>query len=186
MKLLLNLLLLVVLSGLTAAAVVSHQAADVSGIASAKDSTPVDVVDVLEQAAIKRSAPLEVSEADLNQYLAATLKGAQNGALADVTRLERALVDLEPGRARIVLCWHTSGVRTTTTLDLTCSRKGGDHRTEITGGAAGRLILMRGFLEPLLPSYRALATACEVEIKALLNMTRIEIAKDKLLLDPRY
>jgi hypothetical protein len=44
----------------------------------------------------------------------------------------------------------------------------------------------RGFLLPILPAFRSLATACDVEVKSILNMTKIQILKDKLVLDPRF
>lgn len=187
MKLLTHLFLLVCLSGLTAAAWVGHRTPDLSGVAGADPSGPtVDISDALEQAEIKRSAPIEITEADLNRYLVATVAGVQKGRTAKVIAFEKMLIDLEPGVARVTLCWLTRGYRTTTSLDLQVSAAGSKHRVEIVKGAYGRLPVARGFILPVLPAYQALAAACDAELKKLFNMTKIQIAKDKLVLDPRF
>lgn len=188
MKLLVHLVLLISLSGLTGAAIVSHQAPDLGGVKGTEPATaPVtDIADLLGQATIKRSAPIEITEADLNHYLSATLGGKQSGRSSRMGAFEKVLVDLEPGVARITLCWLIEGHRTTSSLDLHLSEKSGAHHAEIVGGAYGRMPVARGFLAPVLPAYVALAAACGAEIKSILNMTKIHIAKDKLVLDPRF
>ena len=187
-KLLVHLLLLISLSGLTGAAIVGHQSRDLGGVkGSAPVAAPVtDIADLLGQATIKRSAPIEIAEADLNQYLSATLGGKQSGRSAGMGAFEKVLVDLEPGIARITLCWLIKGYRTTSTLDLRLGQESGQHRSEVVSGAYGRMPVARGFLAPVLPAYQALAAACGPEIKSILNMTKIQIAKDKLVLDPRF
>lgn len=188
MKLLTQLLLLAGLSALTAAAIVSHWPPDLSGVRGAQPVAGVgaDIADLLEQAGIKRSAPFEISEADLNRHLAASIVGRQAGRTGRVAQFHRVLVDLEPDRALVTLCWKTGGHETTTTLDLRLAQAEGKHRAEIAGGAVGRLPVARGFLPPILPAYRALADACERELQGLLAMTRIQFGHDKLMLDPRY
>lgn len=188
MKLLVHLLVLVSLSGLTGAAIVGHLAPDLGGIMGAEPvNTPVtDIADLLGQATIKRSAPIEITEADLNRYLTATLDGKQLGRSSAIVTFEKALVDLEPGVAHITLCWLVEGHRTTSCLDLHLGEKSGQHHAEIVGGAYGRMPVARGFLAPVMPAYESLASACGAEIKSILNMTKIHIAKDKLVLDPRF
>lgn len=187
MKLLTHLFLLLSLSGLTAAAWVGHRTPDLSGVAGADGSGPaVDISDALEQAEIKRSAPIEITEADLNRYLAATVAGVQKGRTEKVFAFEKMLIDMEPGIARVTLCWLAYGHRTTTSLDLKVSAAGSLHRVEIVKGFYGKLPVARGFTLPILPAYQALASACDAEVKRLFNMTKIQIAKDKLVLDPRF
>jgi hypothetical protein len=41
-------------------------------------------------------------------------------------------------------------------------------------------------MRPLYPVLRAVAEALDPEIRALFQMTKITIAKDKLVLDPRF
>lgn len=188
MKLLVHLLLLIGLSGLTGAAIIGHQPADLSTIKGADlGEGPVnDIADLLNQAAIKRSAPVEVSEADLNRYLSTTLRGAQAGGSGRLVTFERVLVDLEPGNARVTLCWMIEGHRTTAALDLHARTKDGRHEFEIVSGAYGRMPVARGFLTPLMPAFNALAKSCAPEIKLVSGMTKIHLVKDKLVLDPRY
>lgn len=185
MKLLAHLLLLISLSGLTGAAIVGHQTPDLDAV-KVTDASVIDIADLLGQAIIKRSAPVEITEADLNRYLAATLAGKQDGRTAGITAFEKALVDLEPGQARITLCWLVGTHRTTTSLDLHVGVQSGQHQAEITSGSYGRMPVARGFLLPVMPAYQALVVACTPEIKLVLNMTKIRIAKDKLVLDPRF
>ena len=188
MKLLVQLLVLISLSGLTGAAIVGHQTPDLGGVKGADTvAAPVtDIADLLGQATIKRSAPVEITEADLNRYLAATVTAKQTGRSAGIATFEKVLVDLEPGFARITLCWLVKGRRTTASLDLSLGEKSGAHQVEIVAGAYGRMPVARGFLAPVIPAYEALAKTCGPEIKSILSMTKIHIAKDKLVLDPRF
>lgn len=188
MKLPIKLFLLISLSGLTAAAIVGHQTPDLSGIKGADSSTntPGDIVDLLEQAAIKRSAPIEITESDLNKYLAATVAGRQEGRTAGIADFESVLVDLKPDTATVTLCWSIQGHRSTSSLDIRLNREKSNHRAEITGGSYGRMMVARGFMQPVLPAFESLARACDPDIKALFKMTKIQIAEDKLVLDPRF
>ena len=189
MKLLVHLLVLIGLSGLTGAAIVAHRAADLPSVSvgAATPAPPVnDIADLLGQATIKRSAPVEVSEADLNRFLAASLSGKQTGRSARRVAFEKVLVDLEPSTARVTLCWMVEGHRTTTSLDLGVLEEASAHRFEITRGAYGRMSVARGFMLPVMPAYEALGRTLAPEIGLLLNMTKIHIAKDKLVLDPRF
>lgn len=187
MKLLANLLLLAVLSGLAAAAFLAHQAADVTALQppAAENGRAADLLSLLEQSAIKRAAPLEIQESDLNRYLAAKLAGRQAGLPSWIV-FEKALVDLEPDRARVMLCWMLKNRRITSSVDIELARDTKDHRASIRRGAFGRITVDRGFLTPVLPAFKALQTACEPEIKALFAMPKIHIVKDKLALDPRF
>lgn len=191
MKLLVNLLVLIGLSGLTGAAIVGHQSADLRGVAGADSQMPQaspvnDLADLLGQSVIKRSAPVEVSEADLNRYLAARLAGKQKGRSAAAVVFEKVVIDLEPAAARVTLCWTLHGHRTTTSLDLHMEDEQGSHRFQVTCGAYGRMAVARGFMTPVMPAYEALLKALDPETKLVLNMTKIRLAKDKLVLDPRF
>jgi hypothetical protein len=53
-------------------------------------------------------------------------------------------------------------------------------------GAYGHLHMPRGMMRPLYPSLKALAEALDPEIRALFLMNQITIARDKLVLDPRF
>ncbi len=185
MKLLARLLLLAVLSGLAAAAILCHQAADLPAPPPPPaNGRQADLLSLLEQSAIKRADPLEIQEEDLNRYLAAKLAGRPEGLPAWIV-FEKALVDLEPGRAQVMLCWLLKNRRITTSLDIELARDAKNHHATVKRGAFGRMTVDRGFLAPVLPAFAALQSACEPEIKAIFAMPKIQIAKDKLSLDPR-
>lgn len=192
MKWFLHLIQFACLTGLTGAAWVAHRPVSFDGIGGvlpgASEGAPlVDVRDALMQSAIKRSAPLEISEADLNRYLAATLKArAGEDALQRWVRFDRMVVDLEPGVAHVHFQWHTGWITSTATVDLAVKREDKVHRVEVLGGRYGHLHVNRGLLRPLAPFLQQLTESCQPEILALFQMTRIQIAKDKLALDSRY
>lgn len=190
MKLLVKLLVLTGLSGLTGAAIVGHRGADlgsVRGTGPAEASAQAnDIADMLTQAGIKRSAPVEIAEADLNRFLAATLSGRQAGRTRRLIDFEKAVVNLEPGDANVILCWNLEGHQTTTSLHLRVTQEKGEHRFEVTHGAYGRMPVARGFMAAVMPAYTALMAAMNPEIRQVLGMTKIHFAKDKLVLDPRF
>lgn len=180
--------MLVVLSGCAAAALLSHlPAAHIAPVPS-DEGTARDLLDVLAQAAIKRSSVIEITEEEVNRCLTDTIRGAQSGRTGRHFAFERASVDLEAGSARVTLHWRGKSHAVTTSLDLTVLRSPDNKafRVEIQRGAYGRLAVARGFLLPLMPAYESLAAACDPEIKALFQMTKIEIAKDKLVLDSKF
>ena len=179
-----QLLRLLLISALAGAAWVAHRPAEVPDV-SLKPRQD-DLLDMLRQAAIKRAAVMEVSEADVNLHLARTLKGRLGASLGDWVVYEGARVDLEPGVARVFLVWSLKGQRRTASVDLTISRDEHDYHIEMLRGAYGHLHMPRGMMRPLYPALRAVAETLDPEIKALFQMTRITIAKDKLLRDPRF
>lgn len=151
-------------------------------------STTRDLLDVLAQAAIKRSSAIEITEEEVNRYLADTIRGAQSGRTGRYFAFERASVDFEAGSARVTLHWRGKSHPATASLHLAILRSPDKKafRVEIQRGAYGRLAVARGFLLPLMPAFESLAAACDPEIRALFQMTRIEIAKDKLVLDSKF
>lgn len=188
MKLLRHLVLTLVLSGLLGAALVSLRTPDFRGVNGLETGPAADLADLIRQSTIKRSQPVEISETDLNRYLAAIVAGRQDGWSANGATFDRVIVDLEPGRARVTLCWKIRDHVSTSAVDLEV-RRTQDKKTfeiEVRGGAYGRLPVHRGFMVPTSTAFASLASACEAEIKALFQMTRIDIEKDKLVLDPRF
>lgn len=188
-KLLSHLLVLVLFSGFTAAAILSHLPPAPAGQPAATDASATrDLLDVLSQAAIKRSSSLEISEGELNRYLAKAVRGMQGGRTGRIFAFDHASVDLEAGSARVTLHWRGKTHPATTSLDLTVLRSPDKKafRVEIQRGAYGRLAVARGFLLPLMPAFESLSAACDPEIKALFQMTKIELAKDKLVLDSKF
>jgi len=146
------------------------------------------VLDQLSQAAIKRSAPFEISEARLNQHLAGQLKTSPGltGA-ASWWRLEAPQIDLQDGRAVLRLRWllaerHVCDL----TFNLTLTQEAGQYRVEVLDGVYGRLRVPRGMLHPAKAVLVELAAALKPELEALFAMNQVVIAEDKLLIDPRF
>jgi len=174
------------ISLLAGASWVAHRPADLPKAAAPSGAKVDDLIDIMRQTAIKRAAVMEISEAEINRHLATTLAGKVPGMLGGWVTFDGARIDLEPGRARLYLIWKVKGYTRTASVDLAISRDDKDFLVEVLDGAYGHLQLPRGMMRPLYPSLRTLAEALDPEIRALFQMNQITIAKDKLVLDPRF
>lgn len=183
---LLKTLRLLGVSLLAGAAWVAQRPADLPQVAVPKPAKVDDIIDTMRQTTIKRAAVMEISEAEINRHLATTLSGKIPGMLSERVAFEGARLDLEPGSARLILIWKIQGHARTASVDLAISRDEKNFRVEVLRGAYGHLQLPRGMMRPLQPALEALAEALDLEIRALFLMTHITIAKDKLVLDPRF
>lgn len=185
-----NLFLVLWFGLLTAAAIQSHRSADwskVKGLAAPTGKeAPPDLLDRMEQAAWKRSAPMELGEAEVNRYLARVITGSQQGTTAAAVQFDRVALDFEPDLCRILFSWKVAG-RTTenATLDFTLVRNGADFVFEPRRGSYGRLPVLRGMMCALMPALDSLSAALEDEIHAVFQMNQIRFAQDKVTLDPR-
>ncbi|HEY1048299.1 MAG TPA: hypothetical protein VGE39_01035 [Prosthecobacter sp.] len=182
---LLQVLRLLVISALAGAAWVAHrpQALPVPPASTAKAD---DVLDNLRQTTIKRAAVMVISEDELNRHLASTLTSKMKNPFGDWAAFDGARIDLEENTARLFLVWKLKGHTRTVRVDLAISRDADNFHVELLRGAYGHLELPRGMMRPLYPVLRAVAEALDPEIRALFQMTSITIAKDKLVLDPRF
>lgn len=183
---LLQILRLLGISLLTGALWVAQRPALLPKTAAPPAAKADDLLDTLHQTTMKRSAVIEVSEADINRHLATTLAGKIPGILGGWVTFDGARIDLEPGSARLFLIWKIKGHTRTASVDLAISRDEKDFHVEVLGGAYGHLQMPRGMMRPLQPSLKALTDALDPEIRALFQMTQITFAKDKLVLDPRF
>lgn len=175
---------LLVLSALGGAAWVAHRPEPLPPLADkGKES---DLLDDLRQAAIKRTTIVEIKEADLNRYLASTLSNRVGGTVGKLFALQGVRVDLETGRAHVVLIWDLYGHARTASVDLAVQRVDDHFHVEMLGGAFGHLDLPRGMMRPLYPTLDTVTDALDQEIRALFQMTQISLAKDKLVLDSRF
>lgn len=174
------------ISLLAGAAWVAHRPADLPKVAAPSSAKADDLHDMMRQTTIKRAAVMEVSEVEINRHLSATLSGKIPGILGGWAAFEGVRIDLEPNTARLFLIWKIHGHTQTASVDLAIHRGEKDFRVEVLRGAYGHLQMPRGMMRPLQPSLQALAEALDPEIRALFQMTQITIAKDKLVLDPRF
>lgn len=183
---LLQTLRLLLISALAGAAWVAHRPAELPNTPPPSAAKADDMLDMLRQTAIKRAAVMEISEAEVNRHLTTTLAGKIPNMLGDWVAFDGARIDLEPDSARLFLVWKLKGHTRTASVDLAISRDADNFHIELLHGAYGHLGMPRGMMRPLYPSLRAVAEALDPEIRALFQMTRITIAKDKLVLDPRF
>jgi hypothetical protein len=183
---LLQTLRLLGISLLAGATWVAYRPADLPKVAAPSAAKGDDLLDILRQTTIKRAAVMEISEAEINRHLATTLAGKIPGMLGRWVAFDGARLDLEQDSARLFIIWKIQGYTHTASIDLAISRDDKTFRVEVLRGAYGHLQMPRGMMRPLYPSMEVLAEALDPEIRALFLMNKITIAKDKLVLDPRF
>lgn len=178
---------LIVLSALGGATWVAHRPEILPAVAAPLGKGKEDeLLNELQQAAIKRAAVMEIPEADINRYLSTTLAQRIGSKLGEKFALVGTRVDLELGVAHVVLIWNLYGFERTASVDLAIERRGDAFHVELLGGAFGHLKLPRGMMRPLFPALDTVSDALDPEIRALFQMTQITFAKDKLVLDSRF
>lgn len=144
------------------------------------------MLDSLHQATIKRAAVMVITEEELNRHLAMAMTSRVKNPWGDWAVFDGARIELEEGMARLFLVWRIKGHVRTVSVDLSISRDADNYHVDILRGAYGHLDMPRGMMRPLYPILRSVADSLDPEIRALFQMTQITIAKDKLVLDPRF
>jgi len=189
-KFLRQLLLLVLTSALCGAIWVAHRPAAWSPLDAQPPARPppLGVFDQISQASIKRSAPFEISEARLNQYLSEQVQPSLTPPhLRRWIQPATPTLALKEAFAELRLRWTIAGLHLTDlTVHLTIHREAQTFRVEVLKGAYGRLQVPRGLLHPVKQTLAQLATTLQPEIDALFQMNQIRIAEHKLQLDPRF
>ena len=85
---------------LAAAAILIHRPAslaDVQGLTPQGKRPATDLLDRIEQSIWRRNAPLELSEADVNRYLASSLSGTQAYPSMLLAKFDRVALSFRPG-----------------------------------------------------------------------------------------
>jgi hypothetical protein len=203
---LLFLILLAAAAGFGVAAFYITQPQDLSDLGGYGPTTrklPERDMRAVLKNSIERGYRLNLSEAEINQWLERTLAVKQTGALAEDISLDRILVRLEEGRAEVIMVRTVFGKPFTVSMFLQVERMEGPQGiyTEIRphggpfhpdfpnppkGGRFGQLVVPQGFLLLVMPAYQKLAGLFPQEIElAFREMSRIRIEKDQLVLDPR-
>jgi hypothetical protein len=189
-----NLLLTLWLSFLVAAVVESHRPAaleGVQGLDSAKVSAP-DLLDRMEQSIYHRNAPLDLSEAEINRYLATTVSGSQKGVTSHLAGFDRVALSFRPAQKNtpqscvVWFQWTSFNLPCTASIEFTLKREKNTYVIEPVRGSLGRLPVFRGALATLIPGCRSLCAAFDEEIHALFQMNQITFGKNKLMLEPRF
>jgi len=182
--------MLLLTSALSGAIWVAHRPADWAPLDDQQPARPppLGVFDQMSQASIKRSAPIEISEARINKYLREQVEPTLSQAqFSRWIRPEAPALSLKEDLAELRLRWTIAGFHLTDlTVLLAIHREAQTFRVEVLSGAYGRLKVPRGLLHPVKRSLSNLATALQPEIDVLFQMNQIRIAEHTLLLDPRF
>lgn len=181
---------------------------DLEGTGAAAAGEARDLKEVLSRS-LSGGHEVTLSEADINRYLAATLKAEQGGLFAKEVGIEDVFLRLEDGRAEIIIVRSFREHRFTLSMFLRIEqvenpngsvetqvlRNGGLFHEDVpnppVGGRFGRLSVPEGFLHLVLPSFEALAKVYRSgnpedprEIDLIEEMSRIRIEDGNLILNP--
>jgi hypothetical protein len=200
---LLFLLLLAAVVGLGSAMWFAVQPQDLSDLESGAQASASnrDLKEVL-QSSVDRGFPLTLSEGEINHWLGRTLRSKQEGFLAGKITLDRVWVRLEDERAEVILqrsAWgHPFTVSMYVQLEkmedasgkmLDIRPQGGPYHPDLPhppiGGRFGQLVVPQGFLHLVLPAYVKLGQIFPDETVAISGMSKVNIKKGRLVLDPR-
>ncbi len=176
---------------------------DLGGYGPSARKLPERDMRAVLKSSIERSYRLNLSEAEINQWLQRTLAVKQTGLFAENISLDRVLVRLEKDRAEVIMLRTVFGKPFTVSMYLQVERmesaqgnyteirpQGGPFHPDLPnpprGGRFGQLVVPQGFLLLVMPAYKKLAALFPQEIElAFREMSRIRIEKDQLVLDPR-
>lgn len=169
---------------------------------TAPASPPRDMKAVLTKA-IEGDYSVQLSETELNHWLARELELKQGGELAEWVTLKRVCVRLREGVAEVIIERDVAGYPLTTSMFLQVEQTetakglstqihlhgGGFHEivpVPTRGGRFGQLTVPQGFLIMVMPDFRKIAGLFETEIDlGFQSMSRIRIEDKRLMLDPR-
>jgi hypothetical protein len=181
--------LMLPLSGLAAAAMLAHRTPDLSAVQTTlqpEEQALHNLPNKLFQTSIKQSAPDELTEGELNEYLSRRIVSEQKGLSSRYAKLDSVLLDLDDGLCRVHLCWNVFGHRTVATVEFSITRAEDHFEIEIKRGAYGALPVPRALLPPMLPALQELVHACQSEIDGFFKLPHIKLAKNKVVLNPKF
>ena len=176
---------------------------DLGGYGPATKAAPVRDMTAVLQSAIDRNYAVTLSEAEINQWLAANLVMKQGGFLSEQIKLERFWVRLEEGHAELIMERSVFGKPFTMSMYFHVDKEqsgkeiitsfypsGGpflkDYEFPLKGGRLGQLVVPQGFLHLVLPAYSKVAALFAPETELAFNkMQRVKFENDRLVLDPR-
>lgn len=205
---LLGLLVFGVLVGLGAAiyyVTLPQDLSDIGGYSlstTKPSSTPRDINAVLTKA-IEGDYSVQLSETELNNWLARELKLKQSGELAEWVSLKRVWVRLREDVAEVIIERDVAGYPLTTSMFLQVEQTetakgistkihlhgGGFHEMvpiPSRGGRFGQLTVPQGFLIMVMPDFQKIAGVFGTEIDlGFQRMTQIRIEDKRITLDPK-
>ena len=163
------------------------------GLDIAKVSAP-DLLDRMEQSIYHRNAPMNLTEAEINRYLATTVSGSQKGITSRLAGFDRVALSFRPAQKNAAQScvawfqWTSFNLPCTASIEFTLKTRE-KHLRGRAGGVAslGRLPVFRGCAGgTLIPACRSLCAAFDEEIHALFQMNQIAFQKNKVILEPRF
>jgi len=163
---------------------------------------PVRDISVTLKESLERGFPVTLKEGEINSWIAQHLVAKQGGLFSGAASIDAVKVRLEEGVAEIIVARTVFGHPLTTSLYVTVQHSEGvegpqkelkfqagpydsDFPGLLKGGRFGRLVVPQGFMKLVFPEYEKLAAALAPELEqGFQEMAKIEIRKDKLILDP--
>jgi hypothetical protein len=173
-RFLLQLLLLLVCSAVTAAVLL---AASPMVVPREKAVADLSLENELEQVLIKQVSPAEITAQSINQALAARLPPPP---------LQSLSCSLQEEVCSLYLTFIVKEQLLHARVDLAVQRDGSTFHVTVLRGAYGQLSVPRGLLMPLRPLLDQLAAHYAPELKALFAIPRLKFVPGKLVLDPRF
>ncbi|MEI8037721.1 MAG: hypothetical protein WCJ14_04965 [Verrucomicrobiota bacterium] len=177
---------------------------DLSGYGTAAAAAPDRDLKLLLQRAVDHGYSVTLTQADLNHWLGRALVTKQGGRFSESVSLDRVWVRLDDGCAEVIMARTILGQPFTVSMFLQVQRMEGPKGvfTEVLlhggpysnttlplpprGGRFGKLVVPQGFLLLVVPAYARLADLFRDEIHlGFEEMSRIQIKKGRLVLDPR-
>lgn len=203
-----GLLIFAVLVGLGAALYyisLPQDLSDIGGYTPPKDApaSPPRDIEVVLRKSIEGDYSVQLSETELNNWIARELELKQGGELAKWVSLKRVWVRLREDVAEIIIVRDVAGYPLTTSMFLQVEQEetsdgittqihlhgGGFHKDvpmPTRGGRFGQLTVPQGFLIMVMPEFEKIAKLFETEIDLGFNkMARIKIENTRITLDPK-
>lgn len=131
---------------------------------------------------------LTITEAEINGYIAATLKPRQGGPLSERAPLRHVAVRLRDGVFHVVVERELFGREHTVAVHLTPSQSGAEGQrvwsVQPSGGSIGKLPVAGGLLALVLKPVNQLTALYQDELKILRHASSIRVENGRVLLGP--
>lgn len=185
-----TVVLFVVAIGLLGAVAAVMIPRDLSGVAgyppgAVSGAVARNLLTEVQKAMIDRNTELTFSEAEVNQYLAARLKGKQSGFLGSLVNYRGTCIDFSPGKAVIVVERSAFGLPLTMGVELVTE---GDRTQMIYKPVAwyiGQIKLGDRTLKPMVDLFLRLRNGLGDEYLALQQMGGVQLEDDKIIIDAK-
>lgn len=137
----------------------------------------------MQSAVLDPTKKLEMTEAQVNRYLAKRLKGTQTGTFGGAVRYAGSYVDLRPGVAEVFIEREMFGMPLTMSVEVRRTEVSNGRETwKIGGGSIGRIQMGEATFGPVLkPFIRMFRTAVD-DMDVMKAARNIDFAEGKLII----